>query len=186
MATARMPAARPACKRHAGGGLVERLDLLAIDRDAAADLGDALVQQVGQADVEVEQPRAGLVADAQQVGKAAVDQQQDALALAFQQGVGGDRGAHLHRLDRAGRDRGAGGHAEDLADAGDGGVAVALGVLGQQLGGGQPPRGVARDDIGEGAAAIDPELPGTAHRTPPPLASSQCRAAGARPGPDRG
>ena len=46
-----------------------------------------------------------LVADAQRVGEAAVDHQQRALALALQQRVGGDRGAHLHRLDQPGRDR---------------------------------------------------------------------------------
>ena len=49
--------------------------------------------------------------------------------------------------------------AEHRLDAGDGGVAVAAGVLAQQLVGRQPPVGIARDDVGEGAAAIDPELP---------------------------
>ena len=125
MATARMPSAYAACKRGAGGGFVQRLELLASDGDAAADLGDPLMQQVGQPDIQVEQPRPGLVADPQHVGEAAIDQQQHPLALALQQGIGGDGGAHLHRLDGPGRDRRAGRHAEDLADAGDGGVAVA-------------------------------------------------------------
>jgi hypothetical protein len=50
-------------------------------------------------------------------------------------------------------------HTKHRADAGDGGVAVAAGVLRQQLVGGQVSRRVARDDVGEGAAAVDPELP---------------------------
>ena len=48
---------------------------------------------------------------------------------------------------------------EELADAGDGRVAVALRVLRQQLVGDDGAVGTARDDVGERAAAVDPELP---------------------------
>ena len=100
-----MPSARRCAQDGAGGGLVERLDLRAVDADAAGDFRHPLVQHGRQGDREVEQPRPRLVADAQRVGEAAVDQQQGAVALALQQRVGGDGGAHLHRLDHAGRDR---------------------------------------------------------------------------------
>jgi hypothetical protein len=51
--------------------------------------------------------------------------------------------------------------AEEIADALDGGVAIGLAVLGEQLAGMQPALRVAADDIREGAAAVDPEIPGS-------------------------
>ncbi len=175
----------------ARGFLVQRLDLLAIDADAAVDLHHLFVQHRGQGDRQVEQPRPRLVADAQRVGEAAVDHQQHPLALALQQRVGGDRGAHLHRLDQPGRDRPVERHAEHRLDAGDGGVAVAAGILAQQLVGRQAPVGITGDDVGEGAAAIDPELPlrrshaglpAGAPRAPSPGGNSSVPARSARRG----
>ena len=117
--------------------LVERFDLGAVHADAAADLGNPFIQHGRQGDREVEQARPGLIADAQGVGKAAIDQQQGAVAFALQQRVGGDSGAHFDRLDLAGRDRLLGRQTEDRPDAGDGGVLVALRVFGQQFVSGQ-------------------------------------------------
>ena len=82
-----------------------------------------------------------------------------ALALAFQQRVGGHRGAHPDRLDPAGRDRLAGAEPEQRPDTGDGRVGVARRVLRQQLVRQQPAVRAAADDVGERAAAVDPELP---------------------------
>ena len=142
-----------------GRRLVQRFQFRPVHADAAADLGHPLVQQRRQPHVEVEEARPGLVADAQHVAHAAADQQQHALAPAFQQGVGGDGGAHLHRLDGAGRQRRIQGEAEHLADAGHRGIVVPLGILRQQLDGGERAVRGAGDDVGEGAAAIHPELP---------------------------
>ena len=50
-------------------------------------------------------------------------------------------------------------HAQQVADAGDRGVAVLLGILREQLVGDERAVGLARDDVGERAAAVDPELP---------------------------
>ena len=97
-----MPSARASARMARACGFVERFDLGAVDADAAADLLDAFVEHRRQGDREVEQPRAGLVADAQRVGETAVDQQQGAVALALQQRVGGNGRAHLHRVDQAG------------------------------------------------------------------------------------
>ena len=88
-----------------------------------------------------------------------VDDQQRRLALALEQGVGRDRRAHLDALDPVGRDRLVRAEAEQAADAGDGRVAVLLRVLREQLQRRQRAVGALADDVGEGAAAVDPELP---------------------------
>ena len=154
-----MPASKAACSCVAQAASVERLQHLAVRADALLRLDHALVQQLGQHDVAVEQPRPRLVGDAQRVAKAACRDQQRAVALALEQRVGGHRGAHLHALDLLGRDRLRRPQAEQAADAFDRGVAVLLGVLGQQLQRVQLAVGRAADDVGEGAAAVDPELP---------------------------
>ena len=146
-------------KSHTRRVFVQRLDFAPVHPDAAGDFDDFFVQHGRKNNVQVEQPGARLVANAQAVGKAGVHDQQRALPFALQQRVGGDGGAHFHRLDPAGGDGGVEGDAQDGFDPGDGGVAVAAGVLRQQLMGGQHAGGVARHDIGERAAAIDPELP---------------------------
>ena len=130
----------------------------AVGHDALVDLEHALVEHLGQHDLAREDVGPVLVGDAQRVGEAARDHQQHAIALALEQRVGGDGGAHLDRLDDR-RDRATRFDAQQLADAGDGGVAIALRVLGEQLVDDQRAVGPARDDVGEGAAAIDPELP---------------------------
>jgi hypothetical protein len=101
----------------------------------------SLVQQLGQHDVAVEQARPVLVGDAQRVAEAARDGQHGRFALALQQRVGGDRGAHLDRFDQACGNGLARRQAQQVADAGDGGVAVLLRVLGQQLVGHEAPSG---------------------------------------------
>jgi hypothetical protein len=146
-------------QRCAGCGLIQRFYRCPVRPDAAGDLDTTLMQRLGQGDGQVEQTRPGLVADAQQVGKATVEQQQNARATPLQKGVGRNRGSHPDAVDARGRDRGPLGQAECHGDAGEGGVGVASGILAQQLAGGESPLWVERHDVGEGAAAIDPELP---------------------------
>ncbi len=171
------------------GMFVQRFDLLAIDADASGNLHNLLVQHRRQGNGEIEQPRPGLVADPQRVGEAAVHHQQRALALAFEQRVGGNGGAHLHRFDGARRDRRIERNTKHRLDAGNGGVAVAAGILAEQLVGREMSVGMARDDVGERAATIDPELPlGRCHRTTLPLplregAGGRGREAGEAPSP---
>ena len=114
-----------------GSILVERLDLGAIDTDTAGNFDHVFIQHRGEDNLQVEQAGPGLVADAQAVGEAGVHHQQGAFALTLQQRVGGDGGAHLHRVDLAGWDRGVERDAQDGLDPGDGGIAVAAGVFGQ-------------------------------------------------------
>ncbi|MDR8763757.1 hypothetical protein FEP90_05478 [Burkholderia multivorans] len=148
-----------AAQRRLGAGEIERRHDLAVRADAFVDLDDGLVQRIGQHDVEIEQPRPVLVRDAQHVAKAARRRERRAFALALEQRVGRDGRAHLHHVDAFGRDRFAVGEAEQMADAGHGRVAILLGVLRQQLVRDERAVGPARDDVGERAAAVDPELP---------------------------
>ena len=142
-------------QRRAGGVPVQRGQDRAICHDPFVHLRHLRMKRVGQDDVAREQVWPVLIADAQRVAKTARDGEQGRLALALQQGVGGDGGADpqatgrdrpfpcprqsAHRLYRR--------------------VDIAFRVAGQQFGGVQPPIGAARHHIGESTAAIDPELP---------------------------
>jgi hypothetical protein len=139
--------------------LVEGPDDVAQRADPLVGLDDSAVEQFRQDDPPVEEARPVLVGDAERVAEALGDDQQRRLALALEQRVGGDGGAHLHRLDAVGRHRFVAAQPEEPADAGDRGVAVLLGVLGEELGRDERAVGAATDDVGERAAAVDPELP---------------------------
>ena len=112
---------------------VDRAEHGAIGHDPLVHLDDPLVQHRGQHDAAVEEVGPRLVADAQRIGEARGGDQQRAVALALQQRVGRDGGAHLDHVDLGARDRRAGGDAHQLADSLDRGVAIVLRVLGQQL-----------------------------------------------------
>ena len=131
----------------------------AVGAHALVDFGDALVQHVGLDDLARENLRPRLVADLERVAEALGDQQQRAVALALEQRVGGDRGAHLHRADAAGRDRLAGAQAQQVADALHGGVGIGFRVFRQQLVRDQRAVRPPPHHVGEGAAAVDPEIP---------------------------
>ena len=130
---------------------------------------DALEQHVRLDDLLGEDVRAGLIADLQCVAEAARCDKKGAVALALQQGVGGNRCAHLHRADGARRDRLARLDAHQAADALDGCVFVGFGIFRQQFAGMDGAFGVARDDVGERAAPVDPEIPLAAHGRFSPL-----------------
>ena len=142
---------------------VQRLDHRAVGADTLLRLDHALVEQLGQHDVAVEQARPVLVGDAQRVAETAGDDQQRRLALALEQRVGGHRGAHLHALDELRRDRLAGAQPEQVAHARHRRIAILLRVLRQQLVRDQRAIGAAPHHVGEGAAAVDPELPACVH-----------------------
>ena len=131
---------------------------------ALVHLDDALVELLRQDDVAGEQLGPVLVADLERVGEALGDDEERALALALEEGVGRDRRAHLDRGDRAARQLRVGAKAQYVADAGQGGVAIAAGIVREQLPCDERSVGPPRDHVGEGTAAVDPELPpGAAH-----------------------
>ena len=112
---------------------IERALHGAVGAHPLVDLDDALVQHVGLDDVLGEDLRPRLVADAQRVAKAFGDEQQGAVALALEQRIGGDRGAHLDRGDALARDRLAGFKPEQVADAVHRGVPIGFGIFREQL-----------------------------------------------------
>ena len=101
-----------------------------------------------------------LIADAKLIAETLSCDQQSALTFAFEQGVGGDGGAHLYDVDEAGGNCGSLSQSEQFAYALDGGVFVARGAFGEQFARDQCAIGPLRHNVGKGAAAIDPELPG--------------------------
>ena len=105
IATALMPSASAASRSRAHRGEIGLLLDRAVGAHALVDLDHALEQHFGLDDLLGEDLRPRLVADAQRVAETFRGHQQRALALALEQRVGGDRGAHLHGADAAGRDR---------------------------------------------------------------------------------
>ncbi len=138
---------------------IERRKYLALGRQPLVHFDDALVQQLRQHDPPGEQLGAVLVGDTERIAKAVGDDQRHALALALEERVGGDRRSHLDRIDRRARERGPRGKAQQRANAMKRRIRVALGILRQKLVGDDRAVGALGHDVGEGAAAIDPELP---------------------------
>jgi hypothetical protein len=131
----------------------------AVGADAFVDFRDALIKHVGLDDVAGENLRPRLIADLQRVAETFRDEEECTVALALQQRVGRDRSAHLHGADPARRDGIAALKAKKIADALHGGVGIGLRVFRQQLVRGERTIRCAADNVGEGAAAIDPEIP---------------------------
>src|SRR5262249_59060393 len=77
--------------------------------------------------------------------------------------------AHLPRADNSLRDGFARLYADEIADALHRGVAIGLGVVGKKLVGDERAVRPASDHVGEGAAAVDPEIPAAVglHRRAP-------------------
>ncbi|CAM5406816.1 hypothetical protein SANTM175S_09083 [Streptomyces antimycoticus] len=150
-------------QRLGGGVEVQGADDLAVSVHPLGDLHHPVIQRLGEQDPAVEEAGPVLVRDAQGVPEAFGDDEDGRLALALQQGVGGDRGAHLDDVDPVGRDRFTGAEPQRLPDPGDSGVGIALGVVGEQLAGDQAAVRTLADDVREGSAPVDPEFPATRH-----------------------
>ena len=141
---------------------IRSADDVAVRTDAFIDFPDRAVEQIRQHDMAVKDAWAVLPGDAQRVAETAGDEQCGAFAAALKQGIGRHRGAHAHGIDLSCRDGGIAGQAHQVADAGQSGIAVTRGILRQQFVRDQAAVGAARDDVGEGAATVDPELPAQA------------------------
>ena len=80
-------------ERSAGGGFIEGLENRAVGGEAFRNLDDGFVEFRRLRNVEVEEVRAVLVADAQAIGKTGGGDEGGACTAPFQEGVGGARGA---------------------------------------------------------------------------------------------
>ena len=158
-------------KRPSQAGFVERLQNGASDRDAFARFDNTIMQRRRLADVEREDVRPRLVADFQCIAEAGRGDQHDGFSGMSQQGVGADGSAHLHPIDRVRRQRLPGLQSEQVANACNCRIGIAFRRLGQQLGLDQPALRRSRDDVGERAAAINPELPARGQMSPVPSSS---------------
>ena len=142
---------------------VERRDHAAAGIHPLVGLDHALVERLRAARCAASNSRGrACVAIRKRVAKAAGGDEQRALAAPLEQRVGRNGRAHLHGLDLRGRDHLAGAQLEHAANTLDGGIRVVRGVLGEQFQGLQPAIGRTPHDIGECAAAVDPELPAVA------------------------
>ena len=135
---------------------IERGHDPAVHVDAFRCLDDLPVERIGTLDAPREQRGPRLIADAQRVAEAGRDHQRRGRPLALEQGIGRDCGAHADRVDAVVRRAVP---RQQLVDALCRGIGIATRVLREQLVGAQRPVGRTRDDVGERAAAIDPELP---------------------------
>ena len=142
--------------------LVQRAVEDPVRADAFVDLDDPVTELVVEHDVPGEQVRTALPADAQGIAEPSGDRQDDGLALALQQGVGGHGGAHADFGDEAGGE-GAGRDPENPPHALDRGIGVLLGIVRQQFARLKRPVRRAGDDVREGAAPVDPEAPARRH-----------------------
>ncbi len=129
------------------------------------------IEHLRQHDVPVEQPRPVLVGEPELLPQPARRHQHHRLPLALQQRIGGDRRAHLHAGDPPGRDGLLGPEPEKPPDPVQRRVGVLPRILRQELLPVQPPLRIARHDVGEGPAPVDPEIP-PAHARPPAFRSS--------------
>ena len=160
------PALAHLAKRKPRGVFVQRSDDLAVRADALDDLDDLFIRLLGQDDMPRENLRPRLVSDAQGVAEAARDRQRHPRALALEQCIGGDGGAHAHLAERAAFGL------EDALDPLDRGVGIVVGIFGQQFLGPEPALVIPGDHVGERAAAIDREVPGAGHAAIKQMADS--------------
>jgi hypothetical protein len=117
------------------------------------------VEHFRQLDIEGEQVRAGLIADPQGIAEASGNRQQCRLPFSLQQGVGGYRGAHLYSGDPLRRQGITRPDAKQYTNTLDGRITIVPGIFRQQFVAEQLAVRLSCHDIGEGAAAINPELP---------------------------
>ena len=168
---------------------LERCKLESLRIQAPLHLQHPHPQGVGPLNGQGKEVGAVQVADAEQVGKAAVDQQHHPGAALLQQGVGGHGGAQPH-LPHQSQRQGAAGHnagllAQQRSYGTHGRVPRALRLHRQHLAHQQLASWAAAHHVCEGATPINPEAParGGTDRLHRLSGSSQTAKALPRPGP---
>jgi hypothetical protein len=156
----RLHPCRPSAHKHLSRRLlVEFSQSPSRTVDASLDLFDCSVERCWLADLEVEDARASLRADGEQIGETSIDNEQGSSALALQKRVGRDGGAHLDCRDGSRGDRRPRRQAKGETNSGDSRVGVLLRVVAKEFEGRQAPVRSAGHDVRESPTPIDPELP---------------------------
>ena len=114
-------------------GLVQFGQHFAFGGNALLGLDNLLVKHLREFDMAGKQLWPILVADAQGIAEALGDNQHGAVALALKEGIRRDRCAHLDRRNSVGGNGVMGRHTEGFANALKCGIAIALGVLGEEF-----------------------------------------------------
>jgi hypothetical protein len=153
------------------GGKIGRSIDGAVGADALVDFDHALIQHVRLDDLACEDFWPCLIADLERVAESPGNQEERARTLALEQRIGGNSRAHFDRADRVGRDRLVSFEAEKIADPLDRGVLIGLRVFREELMGFERAVRTPRDDVGKGAATINPKVPFLGCSHPPILAS---------------
>ena len=154
-----MPSACARSQLGAHGGEIERLLDRAVGAHALVDLDHALVEHLGLDDVLGEDLRPRLVADAQRVAEALGGDSSVRSPLRSSSALVATVVPIFTAPIAPGGIGSPGLQAEQVADALHGGVAIGLRILGQELVRDQRAVRPPPDHVGEGAAAVDPEIP---------------------------
>ena len=125
MAQASKPSARAAARSLCSVALIERRSTSPSRVDALIRFDHGGIEHVRQLDLEREQFRPVLIADAELVARSRACDEHDALALAFEQRIGRDRRAHAQFARRVSGGIGAPRVTERAADAFERRVVVA-------------------------------------------------------------
>ena len=149
------------CILHAplGGLPVQRGDDFAMGGNPFLDLEYLPIEHFRQNDMAGKEVGTGLVADAQSVTEAPGGHQKGRVAFSFEQGVGGDRGAHFDCSDYIIGNWGGGIEVQEVAYTLDGRVLVFFRIFRKQFMGDEAPIWFFGHYIGKGAATINPYLP---------------------------
>ncbi len=131
----------------------------AVDTAALRHLDHALIELFGKNDLLGEDVGPRLIGDLQCIAKASGDEKRYAVALALQKRIGRHGRAHFHVANQVRRHGFAGLDAEMIANALNAGIGIGFRIFRKQLAGKEPAIGGAADNVGKGAAAVDPKIP---------------------------
>ena len=132
---------------------------IAIGGDAFVHFYNLVKQHFGLDDVAVKNFGPGLIADFQTIAEAFGGDQNRGITLALQQRVGGNCGAHFNCAYERGGDSLIIGKVEEMSDACHRCIMIGFRVFRQQLVRLDIAARGEGDDVGEGAATVNPEFP---------------------------
>ena len=139
------------------GRFIQRAKECSVGTNPLVNFDRAVVQHRRQNNMARKNIGPRLVADPKRIGEATRGQQDGPYALAFEQRVGCNRGAHSHLAD------GAALGSDDPADSLERRIVIVAGIDRQQLGYALPLVRAVGNNIRKGATAIDGEGPSSAH-----------------------
>ena len=142
--------------------LVQWLNDGTVRPHAFRNLCHPFVERLRQDDMQVEQPGPVLVSDAKQIPESRRGHIEGPVAGTLEERIRCDRRSHLHVVDGILREGLTRAKAKEAADPFDGSVPVGAGVFREELSGVDRALRIFGDDVGKGAAPVDPDAPARA------------------------